>query len=104
MRLYQIPCPVNRNDGKSYAPGTHQAFLRDVAAIAGGYTLLAEAKGVWRDPKDGTVYTEAMRPLQVACDPEALERIKAAFVLAFPDQKCLMVTDMGATTFTDLEA
>lgn len=99
MPLYQIPLPLSRNDGHSYDPGTRRAFLRSVGLLAGGYTVLANAQGFWRDPLNGKEYVETMTPLQVSCSPDELEAIELNFRMAFPDQKCLMVATLGDVQF-----
>lgn len=99
MRRYEIPLPLAPNSGGEYPKGTRARFLRRVADLAGGYTLSPDAEGFWRDPDSGKEYVETMTPLQIACEVETLEPILTAFREAFPDQKSIMVTDTGASTF-----
>jgi hypothetical protein len=102
MRLYQIPLPVVSNNGTPY--GTHHAFLARVAEIAGGYTrITGPIDGVWRDPKTGAVYSEAVTLLQVACELVELSAIKDAFKYSFPDQIELMYSDIGSVNFIRLK-
>ena len=97
VKLYQIPLPCARNDGKPYPMTTRQDFLRDVTRCAGGYTLLGDARGVWDD--DGKLYVEQVTPLQVACDPGPLARIVSLFKFYYPDQLSIMVATLGDVEF-----
>lgn len=99
MRRYEILLPLKPNHGGDYLPNTRRAFLSSVAAVAGGYTLCPATEGFWRDPDSGKEYVEAMQPLQVAVDPDALVLILGAFREYFPDQKSIMVTDTGESAF-----
>lgn len=88
MKHYQIPFPAD--------PKRRAAFLHDVLHIAGGYTILPDATGAWRDPETGKVHVDAMDLLQVATDSvNDQDAIMGAFLKHFPEQKTVMVAHLG---------
>ena len=105
MRLYQIPLPILDNAGTEYTELARKNFLSVVLHHAGGYTLLPEAEGAWRDNETGKTYYDAVTPVQFALDDGAWKGrvILAAFHQCFPDQLCAMVADLGEVTFHTLK-
>lgn len=74
-RLFEIMRPVKFNDGRRVPRAHHRAWERAVLEAAGGFTVLAEAAGAWRDPATGKVYSEPMQPVRVACMPRVARRL-----------------------------
>lgn len=96
MKLYQIPCPLKPNGGGTYEFGTWATFLDTVAREAGGYTIIHNTDGAWKDD-DGNVQWDKNDIVQFAMhdDGTKLMMIRAAFAHAFPDQKTIMVANIG---------
>ncbi len=69
MQMFEIMRPVHFNDGKLIDAATHRAWEDSVLSLAGGFTVMPEARGAWRDPANGRVYREPMSPVRVACLP-----------------------------------
>jgi hypothetical protein len=94
MSVYRLMIPVFSNTRERYS---HSDFLFAVAKIAGGYTLEAEAEGVWLD--GSRLYRDTVRPLLVCTGLTQWKQIMERFWAAFPDQKCAMFTIGGNVDF-----
>ena len=63
--LWEILIPVASNSGEEFSQLHHDAFLKQVADAAGGYTLTGVVTGAWRNPV-GHMQIERMLPVRVA--------------------------------------
>ena len=63
--LWEILIPMADNSGEEFAQDHHDAFLKQVADMAGGYTVGGVVTGAWRNPV-GHMQIERMIPLRMA--------------------------------------
>jgi hypothetical protein len=75
--LWQVLVPTVSNEGVTFGHPHHRAWDRKVQGIAGGLTVMKPVKGHWTAP-DGTVMSERMIPVQVACTREQMVAIADA--------------------------
>lgn len=90
--LYELPIPRTDNAGRPLAKARGR-FLSTVARIVGGYTLHADARGMWCD--HGRAYHDTMTPLDFAASYPQARQIVRVFHLSFPDQLATMLTERG---------
>lgn len=64
-REARILLPVKGNDGRAFPDGLVDSILSDVLLHFGGYTV-TEARGAWRCPDTGRVYSAPMLAVDVA--------------------------------------
>lgn len=88
MTLYEILVPTVRNNGRPFRLRHHRVFDKWVRKLCGGLTIFQPAKGQWLAP-DGTVFSERMIPVRIACSREQIERI-ADFVAKHYEQLAVM--------------
>ena len=103
MRLYQFLLPTVQNNGHSYPSGALARFEHTAELLCGGFTVFPSVGGVWVDSKTDHRYYDESIPIQVAVPNEDGDNILRALITqfqdSFPDQKSIMVTDMGEVTF-----
>lgn len=88
IELWEILVPTVRNDGRPIRTRCHRAWDEKVRTIAGGLTVFQPAKGQWVSP-DGTLFSERMIPVRVACSARQIEEI-ADFTAGYYDQMAVM--------------
>lgn len=87
--LWEILLPTVRNNGKPFRTRHHRVWDREVIGIAGGLTIFPKTtKGVWVS-REGSVFTEQMIPVRVACTASEMDRI-ADFSAKHYDQYAIM--------------
>lgn len=74
MQLWQILVPTVRNCGRPFRLRHHRVWDKWVRDISGGLTVFQPVKGTWVAP-DGSLFTERMIPVLVACTREQIERV-----------------------------
>ncbi len=95
MRVYRFHLPDTGNDGRDYGLARAE-WLHQAAFIAGGYTLLGEARGLWRD--GSATYAETMHIVEVAVEDGA-DSVRGHLVALakqyFPDQLAIYSAEVG---------
>lgn len=106
MILHEILIPMLDRDGVPYDMDHMPRYLRAVADIAGGYSILPTIEGFWKDPTTGQAYDDTMVPVRVAvAEPEQWDKIIALSLSYFADQVTLMhYIVAGSVTFTPTAA
>lgn len=91
MILHEMLLPTADNDGQEYPHRVLSDFLGGVARIAGGYTLMHNADGFWRDPVNGRAFSDIVTPLRVGVENERQwSDIVRLAVQTWPDQEAVM--------------
>lgn len=93
MSLYQILVPSTDADGQEIHLIYHQVWDERVREIAGGLTILHDAKGKWTSP-DGKAVYENMIPVMIACSREQIEEI-IDFTLVYYQQRSVFAFCMS---------
>lgn len=91
MQLWEITLPA-RDNGGTPLHMAHKNFRRFLLETFGGYTEGETARGAWRDPDTGKVYSESVIPYRIACEAEP--SLDEAFRL-FPDQLAIFKAKIG---------
>lgn len=100
MILYEIALPTQTNDGKPYTAALF-AWEHDALRVAGGYTKLPLAQGVWVDMADGPgrVYRDTMQCYRIGVETEeTFARLVTAAFERFPDQVAIFTARIGTAT------
>lgn len=92
MPLYQILVPSTDANQQEILPVYHQVWDEKVREIAGGLTILSDAKGKWTSP-DGKAVFEKMIPVLISCTPEQMETIMD-FTLEYYEQRVVFAFKM----------
>jgi hypothetical protein len=92
MPLYQILVPSRNKDDAEILPSYHQVWDEKVREIAGGLTILSDAKGKWTSP-DGKAVFEKMIPVLISCTPDQIEVI-IDFTLEYYEQQAVFAFKM----------
>jgi hypothetical protein len=87
--LWEFLVPTVRSNGKPYHTRYHRLWDAKVRAITGGLTIMGVAKGSWISP-DGTLFSERMIPVRIACTKEQAELIGRLTLEHYPDQEAVM--------------
>ena len=72
--LWEVLVPTVSNTGRPFRTRHHRVWDKKVRAIAGGLTLIKPVSGQWVAPC-GTLFSERMIPVRVACTAKQMEQI-----------------------------
>ena len=97
MKHFEILLPVVSNDKKPYIAAL-ATWERAALKIAGGFTELPLASGVWRDEATGETYRDAVQPYRVACSREQWAQLVMEAFRLFPDQLAIFYCELGEAT------
>lgn len=100
-RLYQFNLPTHTNAGRSYEHA-RKSWAAQALALAGGYTALPFARGLYAS--ETQTYDETIAAYQVACDPAVATELLADAFLFFPDQEAFAVFDLGEASIINRKA
>jgi hypothetical protein len=97
MRTYLLPIPLQDNAGADLS-GERADWLASVLRHVGGYTLLADARGVWADG-DGFTFHDAITPVLIACDNPGTIELLAQQARVIFRQEAVFMTELGEARF-----
>lgn len=92
MPLYEILIPTVHPDNTEILPVYRDVWIEKITEIAGGLTVLSDAKGTWTTP-DGKMCFENMIPVLINCTPEQINKI-IDFTLAYYQQEAVFAFKM----------
>lgn len=86
--LYEILVPANDNYGEEIPIDKHRIWDGLVREVAGGLTIMGEAKGQWTS-LSGQIFYDIMIPVRVVCTEEQIKQI-ARLTLCYYDQEAVL--------------
>ena len=99
-KLFEIALPLYANNGFPYEARLAQWEERALE-VAGGFSRRPDGEGAWRDPSNGHVYRDAMRPYRIACSDEAFATLTAHAFRLFSDQVAIFTAELGTADIID---
>ena len=92
--LFEIAVPVRDNVGRTVPHGRHAAFETSIMVKCGGYTVMPDVDGAWRDD-DGRIYYDRMRSYRVACSADEMRELVKIANGIYADQVAFFVAEIG---------
>lgn len=90
--LYEILLPARTNSGV-ITTEARMKWEHEALYIAGGYTRLIAADGVWRGERE--THCDVMIPYHVACNSAQWNALVAKAFELFPDQEAIFTARIG---------
>lgn len=102
LQVWEVLVPASRGK-QHFAYEHHKAWDAKVRAITGGLTIMAAAKGEWVNEADGSLHTDKVIPVRLACREDqigeiidiTLEHYKQTAVMAYKVSEQVIIKVKG---------